>query len=69
MAEACLGSWGKRGVEVLLIASQTGFCIAYLVFIASNLQPLTHMQKAAIIAAVVPFQARSGGAEGLAQKG
>ncbi|DBA95863.1 TPA: hypothetical protein ACH3X1_001407 [Trebouxia sp. C0004] len=41
VAATVLGKTGQRIVEVLLILSQSGFCVAYLVFIAQNLAPMT----------------------------
>lgn len=41
VASHVLGKAGQRIVEVLLILSQSGFCVAYLVFIAQNLAPMT----------------------------
>lgn len=41
VAATVLGKTGQRIVEVLLILSQSGFCVAYMVFIAQNLAPMT----------------------------
>lgn len=32
-----IGKWGKVVVDYSLLASQMGFCVAYIIFIAANL--------------------------------
>jgi len=55
VASASLGPRFKRVVELLLVISQTGFCVAYLIFIAQNLAPYTGASKAVHIIVIVPF--------------
>ena len=59
VVEACMGLWGKRLVEVLLILSQAGFCTAYFVFMGTNLQGVSHLGKVAIISMIVPLEVGS----------
>jgi hypothetical protein len=57
VAEAALGARGKAAVEAFLVLSQTGFCVAYVVFIYKNV-PLLELGKAATTLLILPFQAR-----------
>ena len=57
VAEAALGRWGRVLVETMLVLSQTGFCVAYVIFIYKNL-PLLPGGKYGITLAVLPFQVR-----------
>jgi hypothetical protein len=45
-------------VEVLLVLSQTGFCVAYLIYVFGTLPPLLPFSGVTIILAVVPLQVR-----------
>uniref|UniRef100_A0A061R4W6 Solute carrier family 36 (Proton-coupled amino acid transporter), member 1 n=1 Tax=Tetraselmis sp. GSL018 TaxID=582737 RepID=A0A061R4W6_9CHLO len=55
VASMCLGPKFKRATELLLLVSQTGFCVAYLIFIATNLVPFTGAKKAVHVLVVLPF--------------
>lgn len=55
VASACLGPRFKKATEMLLVISQTGFCVAYLVFISTNLAPFTGMAKSVHVLVIVPF--------------
>lgn len=57
VAEAALGRSGRAIVNVFLVLSQTGFCVAYVVFIYKNL-PLLPLGKVGITLVVLPLQAR-----------
>ncbi|CAM9293469.1 unnamed protein product [Ectocarpus sp. 6 AP-2014] len=54
ICEEALGRWGLVAVEGALVASQSGFATAYLVFIARNLYALFSFQKAPVIFLCVP---------------
>lgn len=45
VASACLGPRFKKWTELLLVISQTGFCVAYLIFIGTNLAPFSGLSK------------------------
>jgi len=55
VASACLGPRFKKWTELLLVVSQTGFCVAYLIFIGTNMAPFTGMSKAVHVVIIVPF--------------
>ncbi|KAL3140382.1 hypothetical protein ABBQ38_004643 [Trebouxia sp. C0009 RCD-2024] len=57
VASHVLGKIGQRVVEVLLILSQSGFCVAYLVFIAQNLEPMTGYRGVYFILLACPIVA------------
>ena len=57
VAEHALGAAGKTVVEVLLVVSQTGFCVAYIIFIHDTL-PVVFPAVSGwmVMAVVVPVQ-------------
>jgi amino acid permease len=57
VAEHALGAAGKMVVEVLVVVSQTGFCVAYVIFIhdtVPNLIPAVSPWM--VMAIIVPVQ-------------
>ncbi|GJP37661.1 hypothetical protein CLOM_g22098 [Closterium sp. NIES-68] len=53
------GVWGRVAVDAMMLVSQGGFCVAYLIFIGQNVSSvLTHStkHKALVIAAVAPLE-------------
>eukprot|EP01025_Chloroclados_australasicus_P021905 TRINITY_DN22838_c0_g2_i2.p1 TRINITY_DN22838_c0_g2~~TRINITY_DN22838_c0_g2_i2.p1 ORF type:complete len:437 (+),score=36.36 TRINITY_DN22838_c0_g2_i2:160-1470(+) len=61
-----LGPKGQKLVETLLVVSQTGFCVAYLVFISQNLASFTGVDDAVWVVLIVPFQLMLGMIRGVA---
>lgn len=59
VAEQALGAAGKTVVEVLLVVSQTGFCVAYIIFVHDTLpNVIPSVSPWAVMAIVVPAQVR-----------
>jgi amino acid permease len=62
VAEAAFGRPGKIAVDVFLVLSQTGFCVAYVIFIYKNLPLVDHQAsigahvERAIVLFVILFQ-------------
>eukprot|EP00892_Ulva_mutabilis_P009273 jgi/Ulvmu1/6718/UM030_0051.1 len=56
VAEHALGPVGKTVVEVQLVLSQAGFCIAYLIFIYKTLTPFLPLSATTIVVILLPFQ-------------
>ncbi|CAN0096532.1 unnamed protein product [Pylaiella littoralis] len=54
ICQEALGKWGVVAVESALVASQSGFATAYLVFIARNLHALFEFRKTPVILLCVP---------------
>lgn len=54
VAEAAYGQLGRTTVNLLLVLSQTGFCVAYLVFIGQNLASVSSWPTSAYIMALIP---------------
>lgn len=60
VAEQALGPVGKTIVEIQLVLSQTGFCVAYIVFIYSTLSPaVVPLSATSIVLLVLPLQVTS----------
>lgn len=60
VAEQALGPVGKTVVEIQLVLSQTGFCVAYIVFIYSTLSPaVVPLSATSIVLLVLPLQVTS----------
>jgi solute carrier family 36 (proton-coupled amino acid transporter) len=57
VAEAALGPTGKTIVEIFLVLSQAGFCVAYIIFIFENL-PFFRLSPGAVTIIVLPLQVR-----------
>jgi hypothetical protein len=59
VAEAAFGRPGKLAVDVFLVLSQTGFCVAYVIFIYGNLPlAIKEEDKTKIVLLVIPLQVR-----------
>lgn len=57
VAEHALGAAGKTAVEVLLVVSQTGFCVAYVIFIHDTLPDVVPAVTGwMVMAIIVPVQ-------------
>lgn len=54
MGEYACGRIGARAVDISLVITQSGFCIAYLIFISKNLEALAGIAKPITISLCVP---------------
>ena len=55
VGQAACGKFGAYAVDISLIVSQSGFCIAYLIFIARNVQSIFGTPQVIVTFACVPL--------------